>query len=71
MGDLYPVLLIKEIRLLYVFFFLISSKVDEFFFHVYSRIFKNYLPLGSLILMLPLAFSFMLRQTTVNFSLMG
>lgn len=53
------------------FFFLISSKVDEFFFHVYSRIFKNYLPLGSLILMLPRAFSFMLRQTTVNFSLMG
>ena len=58
----------------FFFFFFkikISSKVDEFFFHVYSRIFKNYLLLGSLILMLPLAFSFMLHQTTVNCSLMG
>lgn len=50
---------------------LLFSKVNEFFVYVFSRIFKNYLLLGSLILMPPLAFLFMLLQTTVNFSLMG
>lgn len=48
-----------------------SSIVAYLYLLLYFRIFKNYLLLGSLILRLPPASSFMLLQTIANYFSMG